>query len=458
MGFTMPNFSANTFAALQQGIQTRKKRSEVGSYDSYQMNDGDRNDVSDIGGLKLFTYETIGNPDPEKRNYNILQDTVMAAATLNRDPKDVPQFLEECSEGAAKAQRAKRTPGGSTANVVYISADPDRTITVANTGDSRTVLLVRNIETGQVETVRLSKDHEPGDPDERKRIEKAGGFVLNVNGVDRVCGRLAVARSFGDNNIPGITHKPDITTTTCGKAIDDPRYEVYVLNSCDGLYAHGKLHEQDLAKVMENRLGVGPSNGKEAYLAKIFADTAIQAGSTDNITVNFVKLHPDQRKDIIFGTFDGHDRGGEQTAELLKEEFEKFAQENAPTHDTQQRPAHACPNYGILTQETPVGDPRTTVSDVRKNFGSGGVLVSRTAPGEFTHLELDYIQKLLRGRSVPSRIEVSDTWQRAYLWVAPEKRGDLQHALDEYAKLVSSANVARPHPQPAAEPVQRLAT
>lgn len=63
----------------------------------------------------------------------------------------------------------------------------NKLITV-NLGDSRAILS-RN---GQV--IQLSYDQKPQNPSEKERIEAAGGSVSN----DRLLGKLAVSRAFGD--------------------------------------------------------------------------------------------------------------------------------------------------------------------------------------------------------------------------------------------------------------------
>jgi protein phosphatase PTC1 len=63
------------------------------------------------------------------------------------------------------------------------------TLYCANVGDSRAVLC-RN---GQA--VPLSYDHKPSRPDEKERIQAAGGNVVS----GRLFGVLGVSRSFGDS-------------------------------------------------------------------------------------------------------------------------------------------------------------------------------------------------------------------------------------------------------------------
>lgn len=60
----------------------------------------------------------------------------------------------------------------------------------ANVGDSRCV--VGSTTSGT--TTSLTDDHKPSNPEERVRIENAGGFVMG----DRVNGELAMSRALGD--------------------------------------------------------------------------------------------------------------------------------------------------------------------------------------------------------------------------------------------------------------------
>ncbi|XVF10425.1 hypothetical protein REPUB_Repub07fG0181700 [Reevesia pubescens] len=76
---------------------------------------------------------------------------------------------------------------GSTAVVVLVGREE---VLVANCGDSRAVLCREGT------AVALSCDHKPDRPDERERVEAAGGKVINWNG-SRVLGFLATSRSIG---------------------------------------------------------------------------------------------------------------------------------------------------------------------------------------------------------------------------------------------------------------------
>jgi serine/threonine protein phosphatase PrpC len=70
---------------------------------------------------------------------------------------------------------------GSCANVViiigkifiYIYLHKDDNVFVANVGDSRAIYSENRSNTINM----LSKDHKPNDPDEKKRIVNAGGYI-----------------------------------------------------------------------------------------------------------------------------------------------------------------------------------------------------------------------------------------------------------------------------------------
>lgn len=78
---------------------------------------------------------------------------------------------------------------GCTANSAIITED---TIYVANSGDSRSV--AGRVNGKKIEAVEMSIDHKPELLEEKKRIEKAGGFVEE----NRVKGILNLSRSLGD--------------------------------------------------------------------------------------------------------------------------------------------------------------------------------------------------------------------------------------------------------------------
>jgi protein phosphatase 1A len=74
---------------------------------------------------------------------------------------------------------------GSTGCAVIIAGD---NIICFNVGDSRAILCRDG------KPVLLSLDHKPSNPEEKKRIEDAGGSIIGKY----VNGKIAVTRAFGD--------------------------------------------------------------------------------------------------------------------------------------------------------------------------------------------------------------------------------------------------------------------
>lgn len=75
---------------------------------------------------------------------------------------------------------------------------------VANAGDSRCVLCRGK------ETVSLTEDHKPTNPDEERRIKAAGGFVSE----GRINGGLNLSRAIGDMNYKTVRTRSSLSLAT----------------------------------------------------------------------------------------------------------------------------------------------------------------------------------------------------------------------------------------------------
>ena len=116
---------------------------------------------------------------------------------------------------------------GCTATVCLITRNE---VICANAGDSRTVLA----KAGQAKD--LSVDHKPDDPEERSRIQNAGGFVED----GRVNGMLALSRALGDFEYKGnsifkpkdqvVSAFPDVSISPITSDTQ------FVLLACDGIW------------------------------------------------------------------------------------------------------------------------------------------------------------------------------------------------------------------------------
>mmetsp|Transcript_30556 Transcript_30556/g.58856 ORF Transcript_30556/g.58856 Transcript_30556/m.58856 type:complete len:299 (+) Transcript_30556:504-1400(+) len=166
----------------------------------------------------------------------------------------------------------------------------DRVLHVANCGDARAVLCKDMLAAEGPETIRLSVDHKPGDPEERTRIEEAGGAVIN----QRVLGVLAVSRALGDHELKNlVTGKPHIVTTELpGGTAACP----LLLLCCDGVF--DVMTDQETVgfvvdKYKELTSGTDSSgkpiaHGRDQYLATALARSlvqeAIKRSTRDNVT------------------------------------------------------------------------------------------------------------------------------------------------------------------------------
>mmetsp|Transcript_29666 Transcript_29666/g.82884 ORF Transcript_29666/g.82884 Transcript_29666/m.82884 type:complete len:367 (+) Transcript_29666:181-1281(+) len=168
---------------------------------------------------------------------------------------------------------------GTTAVAALLRSDK---IVVANTGDSRAVLL-RN---GHARA--LSDDHKAGRADERARVEAAGGHVVSWNGV-RVMGVLSMSRAVGDHFLrPFVIPDPEITVTA--RHAED---ELLILAS-DGLW--DMLSNQEACTIAKQTLVKAGAEARRSpkdaaqCAATRLVKAALNRGSADNISVIVVDL------------------------------------------------------------------------------------------------------------------------------------------------------------------------
>jgi cGMP-dependent protein kinase len=182
----------------------------------------------------------------------------LSKEVLNRVSSFGPEkALSTAFETTSKQLEARKdvaTYSGTTA-VTALFPDPN-SILVANCGDSRAVL-GRKGSSGKLQAVDLSRDHTPGCPDERRRIEAlksrihqsmvpVGGSAVPM-GPERVwdktgmCG-LGVSRSLGDLHMaPFVSQMPEITQ----KKLDP--YDRVVILASDGVW--GQMSSQQAVEI-----------------------------------------------------------------------------------------------------------------------------------------------------------------------------------------------------------------
>jgi serine/threonine protein phosphatase PrpC len=157
----------------------------------------------------------------------------------------------------------------------------ERTITVANIGDSRMVLKTN----GNI--FALTKDHNMQHPMERTRIQRAGGVVSrDQSGTERVMGVLNMTRSLGDRSLrPFVSPHPVVSRYTIR-----PDEDEYIIVGSDGLW--DAVSNQDAMHIVDNYMN-RKYRGRENIthnVARELVNVAVSRGSTDNITAIWIGL------------------------------------------------------------------------------------------------------------------------------------------------------------------------
>ncbi len=191
--------------------------------------------------------------------------------TAAGDDSDVRIFAA-LKEAFAELDAAYQGTAGSTLNVVIRLGEA---LWICNVGDTRALL----VQEGQI--LQLSRDQRPDDPDIRKGIEKRGGFVGCVYGVDRIGGILSVGRALGDHAIAGIVHTPKITKIS----LKDLKARAYLVIACDGIF--------DVCSTTQAGVFLRECMARHyscQRMAEALTQTAWAAGSKDNLSTLVVRL------------------------------------------------------------------------------------------------------------------------------------------------------------------------
>jgi protein phosphatase 1L len=181
-------------------------------------------------------------------------------------PSFTPEALREAYLAVDKRIVEQGTESGAAAATLYLRG---QRFLAANAGDSRIVI-------GEgTQVVDLTLDHKPDLPEELARIEGLGGRVISLD-MPRVQGMLAMSRALGDVSLkPFVTPEPRIAEGILGRSDD------LAVIASDGLW--DALTSEEAIKIA--RTGADP-----ATAADLLRETALERGSTDNITVIVLDL------------------------------------------------------------------------------------------------------------------------------------------------------------------------
>jgi serine/threonine protein phosphatase PrpC len=204
------------------------------------------------------------------------------------------KFKEAIKEGFAQEdkmllEKMEGERGGSTSTIAIIIGDE---LYIGHLGDSRAVLAVEetihthNISSAPetyVRPIRISRDHKPDDPDERRRIFEAGGVVVQ----GRVIGKdsaIDTSRALGDYDfkLPRNEARADFISSqpyVPDPIILSPKCKFIVLAS-DGLW--NQMDERTVVNVVDElwQAGVGPNEIADTLTTKLAGPEG-----WDNVTV-----------------------------------------------------------------------------------------------------------------------------------------------------------------------------
>lgn len=234
--------------------------------------------------------------------------------------------------------KAENLKGGSTLCAVLLCGNQ---IYTANVGDSMAFLVIAEKDGSITEFRRLNKVlHNPGRPEEKARLE-AEGFEVDIKRIrtdrgDIIISRLgefglALSRSLGDTmyEVIGLSHEPDVYFDN----IIIPKNGIaLIINACDGLTEGNSLKENDIKKIISNKLKEAKNYArfKPEKLAAALAEGAYregkkELGSTDNISVIVTVAEPlakEPTKSVKYCcVFDGH--GGDEVSDYLYRHFHR---------------------------------------------------------------------------------------------------------------------------------------
>ncbi|XP_073330843.1 protein phosphatase Mn(2+)-dependent 1K [Pagrus major] len=221
--------------------------------------------------LYFAVFDGHGGPHAADYCYTFMEKFIRDAL---EEEDDLEKVLKKAFLDADKAlhthlsyfNNASFLTAGTTATVALLRDGVE--LVVGSAGDSRAMLCRRG------RASKLTKDHTPDREDERRRIQRFGGFVTwNSVGQANVNGRLAMTRSIGDFHLKnsGVIAEPDTKRVTVHHANDS-----FLALTTDGI--NFLLSDQEICDVISQC-----QDPTEA--ADVITQQALQYGSEDNSTI-----------------------------------------------------------------------------------------------------------------------------------------------------------------------------
>jgi len=244
--------------------------------------------VVGLPGLPDWSFFAVFDGHAGAKVSQFCSDNLLDAITGREEMKD-PQSQSNAAENIKKAilngflaldDQMREIPeiksgedrSGTTAVCVMLSPEQ---IFFANCGDSRAILC----SDGKV--TFSTQDHKPINPEEKARIQNAGGSVM----IQRVNGSLAVSRALGDfeyKNVQGkgpceqlVSPEPEIFEVKRALTKDE-----FLILACDGIY--DVMSNEELADFVRSRMLLTDDLKK---ICCEVCDTCLYKGSRDNMSI-----------------------------------------------------------------------------------------------------------------------------------------------------------------------------
>lgn len=233
--------------------------------------------------LDRVVFECIRHQNKREVNSDLAMRSALQAAFRTTE-HNFFQYANRLDAGPAAAW----TNAGSTAcTCTFYGPDEDGRLrlAVANAGDSRAVLGRKDCS-----ALRLSEDHTPDVPGERKRIESEGAAVVQASGIWRIVlpskkgtglAGLSVSRGFGDIEYKTGTNVVSAVPDVFLSALD-LREDCFVVIASDGVW--GPVSDGEAVRIVAGALREG---GEEpaAKAARQLLEIAHQRDGHDDKTV-----------------------------------------------------------------------------------------------------------------------------------------------------------------------------
>ncbi|MBA0636212.1 hypothetical protein Godav_025278 [Gossypium davidsonii] len=206
---------------------------------------------------------------------NILNFIVEDANFATGTKKAVKRAYVKADHALADAKSLDRSSGTTALTALIL----ERTMIIANAGDSRAVLGKRG------RAIELSKDHKPNCTSERLRIEKLGGVIYD----GYLNGQLSVARALGDWHIKGA--KGSKSPLSCEPELEEillTEEDEFLIMGCDGLW--DVMSSQCAVTMVRKEL---MQHNDPERCSRALVKEALQRNTCDNLTVVVVCFSPD---------------------------------------------------------------------------------------------------------------------------------------------------------------------